>query len=216
MGPQELYSVIDQWPLYSGKKTLARTVAILDIFKSIIDVDGDIAEFGSHKGANLLYITKLAEIYGVLDKKQVHCFESFEGLTNFTEEDGNQDSSEGRYQGSLSALKDIIDLFEYKESITIHKGYIEDTLPSFLEKNPELRFSFIYYDADLYEPCKVVLDSLHDKLNVGGIFAFDEYGFEQWPGETRAVDEFIASNDSFKVEKPKITDQPGLVLRKIK
>lgn len=213
MGSQELYSVIDQWPLYTGKKTLARMITILDLFKSIIDVEGDIAEFGSHKGANILFFAKLTEIYGIFDKKKVHCFE---GLTNFKKEDGNQENSQGRYQGNLAALKDVIELFEYNEAISIHKGFIEDTLPPFLEKNPDQRFSLIYYDADLYEPCKVVLDNLHQKLNVGGVFIFDEYGHEDWPGETQAVDEFIAAHENFAVEKPTMTEQPGLVLRKTK
>ncbi len=79
------------------------------------------------------------------------------------------------------------------------------------------KFSFLYYDADLYEPCKVMLDLLHDKLSVGGVFVFDEYGLEEWPGETQAVDEFISANkDRFAVEKPAITTRPGMVLRKLK
>lgn len=214
LGKQEIYEVVDHWPLYVGTKTLARSVEILDIFRSVMNVEGDIAEFGSHKGANLIYLAKLAQVYNVLDKKQIHCFESFEGLTNFAEQDGSQQSNEGRYQGSLPLLKKIIALFGYDSAIRIHQGFIENTLPAFLEKNPDRKFSLIYYDADLYEPCKVVLDLLHDKLSVGGVFVFDEYGLEEWPGETRAVDEFIASTDRFTVEKPAITRRPGLVLRK--
>ena len=31
LGHQEIYSVVDHWPLYVGTKTLARTVEILDV-----------------------------------------------------------------------------------------------------------------------------------------------------------------------------------------
>lgn len=216
LGKQEIYSVVDHWPLYVGTKTLARTVEILDVFRSTLDVDGDIAEFGSHRGSNIMYLAKLAQIYGVIGRKKIHCFESFEGLTKFSEQDGNQSANEGRYRGSYNVLKEFIDLFGYGENILIHQGFIEDTLPPFLGQNPNLKFSFLYYDADLYEPCKVVLEHLCDKLSIGGVFVFDEYGLEEWPGETKAVDEFLATTDKFKVEKPAITSRPGLVLRKIR
>ena len=216
LGPQEVYSVVDHWPLYVGTKTLARTVEILDVFRSTLAVPGDIAEFGSHRGSNIMYLAKLAQIYGVLDDKKLHCFESFEGLTNFSDEDGVQDGNQGRYRGNLSVLNEFINLFGYQQKILIHQGYIENTLPEFVKNYPEKRFSFLYYDADLYEPCKVVLECLNDKLSVGGVFVFDEYGLEEWPGETKAVDEFLQKTDAFKVEKPCITKRPGLVLRKTK
>jgi len=217
LGKQEIYDVVDHWPLYVGIRTLARTVEILDVFRSVADVEGDIAEFGSHKGSNLIYLAKLCQIYGLQGRKKIHCFESFEGLQNFKAEDGVQDGNQGKYQGNLQTLQKVIDLFGYQNDIDIHQGFIEDTLPVFLEKNPDKKFSFLYYDADLYEPCKVMLDLLHDKLSVGGVFVFDEYGLEEWPGETQAVDEFIAANkDRFAVEKPAITTRPGMVLRKLK
>ncbi len=216
LGKQEIYSVADHWPLYVGTKTLARTVEILDLFRSTLDVPGDIAEFGSHRGSNIMYLAKLAQIYNVLDKKKLHCFESFEGLQNFKEQDGVQDGNQGRYRGDEDVLREFIRLFGYEDKILIHKGYIENTLPPMLEKNPGAKFSFLYYDADLYEPCKVMLDSLHDRLSVGGLFVFDEYGLEEWPGETKAVDEFIAANDGFKVERSAIASRPGLALRKVK
>ncbi|HYD17023.1 MAG TPA: TylF/MycF/NovP-related O-methyltransferase [Patescibacteria group bacterium] len=216
LGEQEIYSIVDHWPLYVGTKTLARTVEILDIFRSTLDVPGDIAEFGSHRGANIMYLAKLAQIYGVLDQKRLHCFESFEGLTNFKAEDGVQEGNQGRYRGNLAVLKEFISLFGFDQRILIHQGFIENTLPAFLESAPDQRFSFLYYDADLYEPCKVVLECLKDKLSVGGVFVFDEYGLEEWPGETQAVDEFLKTTDAFKVEKPGITKRPGLVLRRLK
>jgi hypothetical protein len=216
LGKQEIYEVADHWPLYVGTKTLARTIEILDVFRSVADVEGDVAEFGSHKGANLIYLAKLAQVYDLLGSKKIHCFESFEGLTNFKAEDGLQDGNQGKYQGNLQVLKKIIDLFGYQDNIEIHQGFIEDTLPVFLQRYPDKKFSFLYYDADLYEPCKVMLDLLQDRLSVGGVFVFDEYGLEEWPGETQAVDEFIAAaGGRYAVEKPKITARPGMVLRKL-
>ena len=38
---------------------------------------------------------------------------------------------------------------------------------------------------------KAVLDNIYDRMVPGGIIAFDEYSIPEWPGETKAVDEFI-------------------------
>ena len=44
-GARELWSVIDQWPLYCGIANLGRYLAISDILRETLDVPGDIAEF---------------------------------------------------------------------------------------------------------------------------------------------------------------------------
>src|SRR5438309_1415640 len=82
-GERELWSVIDHWPLYCGIGNLARSMAIADLLKSTLEVPGHVAEFGSWRGANLLFLAKLLRIYDPHGSKQVHCFEGFEGLTTF-------------------------------------------------------------------------------------------------------------------------------------
>ncbi len=49
-------------------------------------------------------------------------------------------------------------------------------------------------DFDIYEPTHVVLESIASLMVPGGIIAFDEYAFPEWPGETKAVDEFIRTH----------------------
>ena len=58
-GPRELWSIVDHWPLYCGIVNLARWIAILDVFRTTLAVPGHIAEIGSWRGANLLFLAKL-------------------------------------------------------------------------------------------------------------------------------------------------------------
>jgi len=55
---------------------------------------------------------------------------------------------------------------------------------------------------------------LGDRLSVGGLILFDEYGFDDWPGETKAADEFLAENDMFSVIEVGAAEQPSLVIQK--
>lgn len=214
-GERELWSVIDHWPLYCGIANLARSLAIADILKSTLDVPGHVAEFGSWRGANLLFLAKLLRIFDPQGSKVVHCFESFEGLGTFVSQDGAADATRGKYKGSHEELVDIISLYEMQDEIAIHKGLIQDILPAVLAEQQELSFSCVYCDVDLYEPTRIILDQLHPRLARGGVFVLDEWNAENFPGETLAVREFLAEHGrSYAMEHVRNARQPSLVLRK--
>jgi predicted O-methyltransferase YrrM len=62
-----------------------------------------------------------------------------------------------------------------------------------------------------YEEVKADIEAWYDKIWVGGIIAFHDYGFketdgsEQWPGVRRAVDEFAGW------AHPKLIEQVGMI-----
>ena len=214
-GPRELWSVIDHWPLYCGIGNLSRFLAIADILKETLSVPGHVAEFGSWRGANLMFMAKLLRIYDPLGSKLVHCFDSFEGLTEFAKQDNQKNPLKGQYKGSLSELKDLIDLYEMQDEIVIHQGIIEKTLPTVLKEDGALTFSLVYCDTDLYESTKVILKNLHPRLAKGGIFVFDEWNYSNFPGEGIAVNEFIKEfADEYEVKHVKQARQPSLFIRK--
>ena len=215
-GPRELWSVIDHWPLYVGIGNLGRFMAIGDILRSTLEVPGHVAEFGSWRGANLIFLAKLLRIYDPHGNKQVHCFESFAGLETFSTQDGAAGESEGgTYRGSYEELMAMINLSDLAEDVVIHKGDIMHTLPAALD-NQGLSFSFVYCDTDLYAPSRVILDNLHDRLSKGGVFVMDEWNYDKWPGEAVAVREFLKDHgDAYEMLHVRNARQPTLVLKKI-
>lgn len=215
-GPRELWSVADHWPLYCGIANLARSLSILDIFRTTLDVPGDVAEFGTWRGANLMLLSKALRIYDPRSAKVVHCFDSFEGLTEFRAQDGGATAMQGRYQGNLAEIRAMIDLYGLQDEIVIHQGLIENTLSKFLEADTSASFSFVYCDTDLYASTKEILQQLDARLSIGGVFVLDEWNHADYPGETVAVREFMAGRaDRYRMEHVRNTRQPSLVLRKI-
>eukprot|EP01083_Nonionella_stella_P316964 1152016_1 len=78
------------------------------------------------------------------------------------------------------------------KTIKLIEGWISeksmmDFITNIMNKNEKL--SIIRIDLDLYEPTKLCLKYLYDKLSIGGWIIFDEY-FCDWLGEKYAVDEF--------------------------
>jgi len=217
-GKRELWSVIDQWPLYCGIGNLSRFLAIYEAFRSTIAVPGHVAEFGSWRGANVLFLAKLLRILDPHGSKMTHCFDSFEGLIEFSRQDGDAQvmgAGAPYTQGSLQELEDIITLYDMQDEIEIHKGFIEETLPALLKEKQALSLSFVYCDADLYSPTKTVLELLHSRLSEGGVFVLDEWNFEDCPGETSACREFLESHGHmYHQEHVLNTHQPTLILRK--
>lgn len=216
-GSRELWSVIDHWPLYVGVGNLARFMAIRDLFLETLDVPGHVAEFGSWRGANLMFMSKLIKIADPHGPKKIHCFEGFEGLETFAPEDNSDGTTQGTYSGNEEELRDAIELYQMQDDIVIHKGNILKTLPEDLQKDEGLSFSFIYCDTDLYGPTKLILDQCHSRLSKGGVFVLDEWNDEKWPGEAIAVREFMEEHgDFYEMKHVHDARQPSLILRKIK
>ena len=215
---RELWSIVDHWPLYVGVANLSRWVAIQDLVRESLDVPGDIAEFGSWRGANLLYMAKLLQILDPLSQKRIHCFDSFQGLTAFSPHDGAEmTESRGDYRGSFEELLGVIDLYELNDTICIHKGLIEDTLEKSLTAAPARTFSLVYCDTDLYESTKVILEQMHPRMAKGGLFVFDEWNHDKYPGEGVAANEFLKKHSTdYEVRSVRGARQPSLVIKKLR
>jgi hypothetical protein len=215
IGKRELFSVIDHWPLYAGTGNIGRWLAIYEILKRQLSVPGDIAEFGSWRGANLMFMAKAMHFLDPHGDKKILCFDNFAGLPEFSQADGNEAGRTGTYCGSLEELQAAINLAEMDDSIFIYPGLIEDSLPDYLESDKGATFSLLYFDADLYEPAVTVLDHGHRRLAKGGVFIFDEWNTAAWPGEGIAVRDFMEKHgDSYEMEHITGTRQPSLILRK--
>jgi hypothetical protein len=216
-GRPDLWSIIDHWPLYAGVYSISRFLAIARLVEDSLGVPGHIAEVGSWRGANLLFMAKLLRLFDPHCSKEVHAFEGFEGLQEFASADGPAVESKGQYKGRLDELTDLIDLYELNDDVVIHQGLVEDTLPKLLDEMQELSFSLIYLDVDLYKPTLAALELFHERLSVGGLFVLDEWNVARFPGETVAVREFLAARpDHYAMEQVRHTRQPSLVLRRLK
>ncbi|WP_262694446.1 class I SAM-dependent methyltransferase [Kordiimonas aquimaris] len=101
-------------------------------------------------------------------------FDSFEGL----EEDWTGIQS-GRAAGAFTQSGKLP---EVPANVTLVKGWVDDTLPPFLEKiGADARFAFIHMDMDTYKPTRFALEALKPFLTSGTVILFDElYGYPGW------------------------------------
>ena len=183
--------------------------------REISSISGDIAELGIWKGNNSVLFARFTKMFNI--PRTIHCFDNFSGLPEPSKFDV-VDYPEGKYKGLRSVFEATLELHSLFDLVRIHEGLIEDTVPRFLEERSEhsLKFAMIYFDADLYSPATTMFRYLAQLVSVGGVILLDEYGFAEWPGETKATDDFLAVNPEFILElTPEYVHQPSAVIRRV-
>lgn len=68
----------------------------------------------------------------------------------------------------------------------------------------------MHFDCDLYAPTRAALEAMWPKIIRGGVVIFDEYSIHDWPGETAAVDEFLADKPNIKLRTFDLTNTPAV------
>ena len=190
------------FPVLARRQWLKRFLAHNEMFLKTLEVPGDIAELGVFRGQGLMTWANFLESYCISDRtKIVYGFDNWKGFVSISREDGADIDELQKFEGYYDELKDAIKIFDsdrfipWKDRVKLVEGNIMETVPKFVDENPGVRFSLIHFDCDLYEPTKTALEYFWPRLSKGGICLFDEYAIKDWPGETKAVDEFFADKD---------------------
>lgn len=160
-------------------------------------IPGDIVDLGSNSGDSTIVMRKILD--ELAPERQLHAFDSFEGLPELSEND-KQDRvyQKGYMAAGLELFKRKFEALGLKMP-HVHKGWFEETVPKDL---PE-KIAFVLIDGDLYESTKHVLPHVYGRMTPGAIAMVAVYydekilprkgllgGFRS-PGVKRATDEFF-------------------------
>jgi O-methyltransferase len=166
-----------------------RRFFLLATARAARNVPGDTAECGVRYGASSLFI-----LNGLNDPgKEHHIFDSFEGLSEPSEEDHPKEDEQSVWKlGDLSADEQVTrnNLAAFP-NCRYYKGWI----PGRFDEVSDRRFSLVHIDVDLYEPTRDSLEFFYSRMHTGGIILCDDYGFTDCPGATRALDEFFRDKE---------------------
>lgn len=117
---------------------------------------GFIAEFGVHKGHSI------RELAAAFPGREIHGFDSFEGFPLDGREDWQQDFA-------------VPELPEVPSGVTLHKGFFEQTVPSFTEGLPnDQSADFLHIDCDIYSSARTIFETLRARIRPGTVLLFDE------------------------------------------
>jgi O-methyltransferase len=170
----------------------------VEFLRYSLDLEGEVVECGAFLGlSSYVFCNYIRLADPDFEGAGYHIFDSFEGLSQPSEQDAITDESfgavgthaqpAGSFHGSLDTVKTTLRDFP---GVEYHQGWIPESFAG----QPERKYKFVHVDLDLYDPIKGAVEYFYPRLVKGGVIVIDEYGFPRWPGARRALDEFCQAH----------------------
>ena len=191
-------SKMENFPKYVRRQNLTRFLVLYEIFKKVLDVKGSIVECGINQGYGIMSWAKFSAIMEPVNlTRRIYGFDTFEGFTAIDAEndpkdissDNLSDTSFETIQKSQDAL-DIVRPVNKIKRFELVKGDITCTVPSYIDNNPAFTCSMLILDTDLYRPTLTALECIMPHMPKGGLVVLDEYNYQNFSGETKALKDF--------------------------
>lgn len=215
LSSDDIWSFENAFYWFSDRTRIAKLMAHLAIYEQIVELPGDVIEFGVYKSASLI---RFLTFRSILENDFSRRIIGFDAYGKFPQNLGNIDSDtdfikEFEERGPGLTVSEVTSILNWKkfENYELVMGDVFETLPKWLAKNPHTRISLLHLDMDVYAPTKYVLDELWNRVVEGGIIVFDDYNTVE--GETVAVDEFLKKH-KIKLAKNHFYKIPSYVIKK--
>lgn len=151
------------------------------------EVPGVVCELGCHQGLTSAYIQRLLD--ATESDKEFHCYDSFAGLPEKHEKDGNDELFvKGLFKNITRQM--FIDHFTANglKLPVIHEGWFaEATYPD--------KICFAFLDGDFYQSILDSLNAVMPRLVPGGVVVIHDYGWDRLAGVKEAVRDYFGTTD---------------------
>ncbi|MDR1196390.1 MAG: TylF/MycF family methyltransferase, partial [Endomicrobium sp.] len=151
-------------------------------------LEGAIIEIGVWRGGTGALIAKQAELLGITS--HVYLCDTFTGVVKAGENDSSYKGGE-HSDASKSTVDALINKLGLSNTKILVGIFPEDTS----EMVADSTFRFCHIDVDVFQSAKDIVEWIWDKLAVGGIIVFDDYGNKNCDGITKFVDQERKKND---------------------
>jgi O-methyltransferase len=189
------YKILPSYSLIYRKKLFEK----YEVFENLISIanfkstPGAIVECGFGKGESFVALAYLSKKH----RREIYGFDSFLGFPKINPADYSpRNPKVGEWNNiSLSDANKMISVLGFKDDE--FRCELKQIVFNKTALNPVLnkKIAFLHLDLDLYDGYKYSLEMFWDQISPGGIVVFDEYGQKEWPGATRAINEFLENKN---------------------
>lgn len=204
--------------LTSKPARIGNILAHYELYKMIKDLPGNLVELGVFKGGSLIQFATFRELLENEGSRKIIGFDIFGEFPEATTVESDKNFIEKfaklETKGEFLTREELLKSFENKGigNIELIQGDIRETVPFYVKNHPELRISLLHIDTDVYEPAKVGLEELYDRVVKGGVIVFDDFATVE--GETIAIEEFFRDKD-YIIKKMSLSHtKPSYIIRK--
>jgi O-methyltransferase len=182
-----IYNKYSEFTMISHKEY----VECLELVSHFKNLNGSIIECGVWRGG---MIAGMVDIMG--KERNYWLFDSFEGLPRAKEIDGkaalewqNNVNSPWYFNNCTAETEWAVKAMKLAraKNYKLIKGWFEDTLPYFKDKEP---IAVLHLDADWYDSTITCLEYLFPKVQKGGLIILDDYYV--WDGCSKALHDYLS------------------------
>lgn len=195
--------------LFMNGPALTRLLFMNELYQLQLPVHGNIMEFGVRWGQNLALWSECRALYEPYNhNRKIIGFDTWEGFPSVHEKDYGIVEKGGWnvVPGYEDYLRQIMEYHQQENPVShikkyeLVKGDATVQLEKYLEEHPETMISMAYFDFDIYEPTKICLELIKERLTRGSVIGFDELNQSMFPGETLAVMEVFGLS-KYKIQR---------------
>jgi hypothetical protein len=184
---------------------IGKLLAHYELYKKAMGVPGAIVECGIFKGPSFARFAMFRNLLEAGDSREMIGFDIFGKFPPTSYEDDKAKLNQfiaaaGDESISEDQLISVLTSKKCETRVSLIKGDILETVPSYTNEHPELKIALLHLDVDIYEPSKCILDELFPRLAKGGVLILDDYGI--FPGATKAVDDYFADREEIVSKLP--------------
>lgn len=190
----------------SHNTRISKIISHYELYKMILGLPGHIVECGVYKGTSLIRFAVFREMLESPYSRKIIGFDIFGKFPKSGDKDDiafvEKFEDEGGEGMSKIELEKVL-MHKNIANVELIQGNILESVPDYVNNHPEMKICLLYIDVDIYEPTKIILENLFEKVVKEGLIIFDDYA--TIAGETRAVDEFLKNK---KIEKLPFSHTP--------
>ena len=208
--------------LYLRPQVLSLVLGMAEVYRRILDVHGVIFDLGTRYGRNMAVFSSLRRIFEPYNHyRRIIGFDTFRGFPRVSPEDGDHPwVREGMFDvpdGYQRHLERVLACHEAESPLAhirrfeLRAGDAAVEVPRYLHEHPETIVALAYFDLDLYEPTRAVLEAILPHTTKGTALVFDELMHPRFPGETLAVKEVLGLRNQ-RVERSPHRGHPAFIV----
>ncbi|AIL62922.1 hypothetical protein [Pseudomonas alkylphenolica] len=182
--------------LFIRSASLARMLAVSDLYREIVRLPGSVLDFGTWRGQNAVLCENLRAIFEPFNKqRRIAAFDTFAGYKSHTGDGqvANAHFQDGCYDtgnGYADYLRHLLTLHEGINALPqvsgghqVVEGDIKDTLPQFIEQQRNLLVALAFFDMNLEGPTRFALEQILPRCVPGALLVFFQLQRDFLPGE---------------------------------
>lgn len=200
--------IIFNFPAFVGDVNLARFMFFYDIYKEVLNLNGNIADIGTFKGASFLFFAKMVKLFEPYNRTQVFAFDWFEGMKPAKEDTKTYN---GQYIGDYNQLIDLIEWQGLQNIAIVNKMDLTKDLDNYFQDKEYMRYKIVFIDCGIADVIDQALKHFWPRLINGGILLMDHYNCEASKKESTILEKYIGNNI---IRQTPFTRQPTCYVKK--